>query len=51
MDITIRVASVADAPKLLEIYAYYVEYTAITYEFEVPTLADFEQRIATTLEN
>ena len=51
MDINIRVASVADAPKLLEIYAYYVEHTAITYEFEVPTLADFEQRIATTLKN
>jgi phosphinothricin acetyltransferase len=51
MDITIRVASVEDAPKLLEIYAYYVEHTAITYEFEVPTLADFEQRIANTLQN
>ena len=51
MDITIRVASVEDASKLLEIYAYYVEHTAITYEFEVPTLADFEQRIATTLKN
>lgn len=51
MDITIRTASVKDAPKLLEIYSYYVEHTAITYEFEVPTLADFEQRIATTLKN
>ena len=51
MDVTIRVASVEDAPKLLEIYAYYVEHTAITYEFEVPTLADFEQRIANTLQN
>ena len=51
MDITIRTASVKDAKKLLEIYEYYVKHTAITYEFEVPTLADFEQRIATTLKN
>lgn len=51
MDITIRVASVKDASELLEIYAYYVEHTAITYEFEVPTLAEFEKRIETTLQN
>lgn len=51
MNITIRTASVKDAPKLLEIYAYYVEHTAITYEYEVPTLDDFQRRIATTLQN
>lgn len=51
MNITIRVASVKDAPKLLEIYEYYIRNTAITFEFEVPTLAEFEQRIATTLQN
>jgi len=51
MEITIRTASVKDAPKLLEIYEYYVKNTAITFEFEVPTLAEFEQRITTTLQN
>ena len=48
MAVTIRVASIEDAPKLLEIYTYYVEHTAITYEFEIPTLEDFQNRIATT---
>lgn len=51
MEINIRTASVSDAPKLLEIYAYYVEHTAITFEFESPTLEDFQSRIATTLQN
>lgn len=51
MNITIRVASVKDATKLLEIYAYYVAKTAITFEFEVPTLEDFQNRIETTLQN
>ena len=51
MNITIRTASVQDAPKLLEIYEYYVKNTAITFEFEVPSPAEFENRIATTLQN
>lgn len=51
MNINIRTASVKDAAKLIEIYAYYVEHTAITFEFEVPTLAEFENRIETTLKN
>lgn len=51
MDITIRTASVQDASKLLEIYEYYVKNTAITFEFEVPSLAEFENRIETTLQN
>lgn len=29
-DITIRNATLADAPRILEIYAYYVEHTVIT---------------------
>ena len=51
MNITIRVASVKDAPKILEIYKYYIKNTAITFEFEVPSLTEFEQRIANTLQN
>lgn len=44
-----RLATVADAPRLLEIYAPYVLDTTLTFEYEVPTILEFEQRIATTL--
>ena len=46
----IRNATKADASRLLAIYAYYVEHTAITFEYDVPTLDEFERRIAKTLE-
>ena len=44
-DITIRNATLADAPRILEIYAYYVEHTVITFEYNVPSLAEFEGRM------
>ena len=34
-----------DAGRLLEIYGYYVERTAISFETAVPALAEFEERI------
>lgn len=34
-----------DAAKLLEIYSPYVEKTAITFEYEVPSVSEFEARI------
>jgi phosphinothricin acetyltransferase len=34
-----------DAGKLLEIYAYYVRETAVSFEYDVPTVAEFEKRI------
>ena len=43
--ILIREASVEDAARLLEIYAYYVEKTAITFEYDVPSLEEFRGRI------
>ena len=46
-DITIRNATPDDAEALLGIYAPYVEQTAITFEIERPTLADFRRRIET----
>lgn len=49
--ITIRTAKPDDAPRLLEIYAPYVKNTSITFEYEVPTVAEFRSRIAKTLEN
>ena len=41
----IRNATDKDAGRLLEIYAYYVENTAITFEYEVPSLEEFKDRI------
>lgn len=46
----IRVADTADAQELLAIYAPYVEETAISFEYDVPTEKEFEKRIQTTLE-
>lgn len=45
----IRIANENDAEKLLEIYAYYVENTAITFEYEVPSIEEFKRRIRQTL--
>ncbi|EKU71026.1 GNAT family N-acetyltransferase [Selenomonas sp. F0473] len=44
----IRDARPEDAPRLLEIYAYYVEHTAVSFEYDVPTLAEFENRVRNT---
>lgn len=46
--VTIRNASIQDAEHILEIYAYYVKNTAITFEYEVPTLDEFQNRIRNT---
>ncbi len=44
---TIRKATTDDVRQLLDIYAPYVEQTAITFECDVPTIDDFANRIAT----
>ena len=44
-NVVIRVAAVEDAEKLLQIYAPYVINTAITFEYEVPTVQEFRKRI------
>lgn len=49
-EMIIRSATTEDAARLLEIYAYYVENTAISFECEVPSLEEFKNRIAATLE-
>lgn len=41
----IRMAKLTDAEKILEIYAYYVEHTAVTFEYEVPSLEEFKSRM------
>lgn len=50
-NIQIRTASSDDAKALLEIYTPYVEKTAITFEYDIPTLQEFENRINRTLKN
>lgn len=46
----IRNAVPEDAGSLLEIYAYYVENTAISFECTVPSPAEFRTRMENTLE-
>ena len=48
--ILIREATPEDAPRPLEIYAYYVERTAITFEYDVPSVKEFRDRILHTKE-
>lgn len=48
--ITIRMAQIADAGELLEIYRPYVEHTAISFEYDVPTEEEFAGRIEKTQE-
>lgn len=47
--ISIRTAEVNDAGRLLDIYAYYVTKTAVSFECAVPSLAEFRSRIEKTL--
>lgn len=49
-DIKIRVASPSDAEALVQIYAPYVKNTAVTFEYEVPAVAEFADRIRRVLE-
>ena len=45
----IRLATPADAEALLQIYGYYVENTAISFEYTTPTTEEFQNRIRKTL--
>ena len=48
-DTMIRTAAVEDAEALLNIYAYYVTDTVISFEYKVPTVEEFRGRIEKTL--
>lgn len=48
--LVIRIASEGDAEALLNIYAPYVLKTAITFEYEVPSVEEFRRRIRHTLQ-
>ena len=47
--IEIRLAAAADAAGIRDIYAPYVHDTAITFDYEVPSVSDFEAKITETL--
>ncbi|EJF02066.1 GNAT family N-acetyltransferase [Liquorilactobacillus mali] len=46
-DIKLRLVRLEDAPALLHIYQYYVQQTAITFEYDTPSVKEFEKRIST----
>ena len=46
----IRMATAADTKAILDIYAPYIEHTNITFEYVVPTEAEFASRIEEILE-
>ena len=45
----IRSATPDDASAILGIYSYYVERTAISFEYDVPSVEEFRERIENTL--
>lgn len=47
--IMVRNATMLDAERILEIYDYYVRNTAITFEYETPTIVEFEKRMRNTM--
>ena len=49
-DVRIRTAEIGDAEEIRKIYAPYVEKTAITFEYEVPSLEEFTDRMKKTLQ-
>lgn len=49
-ELSVRAASLADAPALSGIYAHYVDHTAITFEYVAPTADEFAARMAKTME-
>lgn len=46
---SIRLATVDDAEQILLIYSPYITDTVITFEYDVPTVADMQQRITDIL--
>lgn len=45
----IRIVNLEDSKELVSIYKYYVENTAITFEYDVPSIEEFSKRIKDTL--
>lgn len=49
-EVKIRDAQLSDADRILEIYRYYVEKTAISFEYDVPSPESFQNRMKKTME-
>ena len=49
MDLLIRFAKIEDAEELLALYTPYVTDTVITFEYEVPSLEEFKDRMRQTM--
>ena len=47
--LVIRPAVLEDAKRILAVYEYYVRYTAISFEYEVPSVEAFRKRMENTL--
>ena len=47
-NITVRFAEESDAAEILDIYTYYIEHTAVSFEETAPTVPEFAARIANT---
>lgn len=47
--IEIRKVEIGDAEQILNIYSYYVKNTAVTFEYEVPHIEEFRNRMKKTL--
>lgn len=50
MNIELRTATVDDAEKILSIYSPYVKNTAVSFEYDPPSIDEFKERIRKTLE-
>lgn len=48
--VAVRNAAMEDAGRILEIYDYYVKNTAITFEYETPSLDEFKGRMEKTMQ-
>lgn len=46
----VRDATLEDAERILEIYDYYVKNTAITFEYDTPSLKEFRERMEKTMQ-
>ena len=44
-EMTIRAVREEDAERLAEIYSYYVENTAVSFEYSAPTAEEFRERV------
>lgn len=47
--VSVRNATMADAERILEIYDYYVKNTAITFEYNTPSIEEFKKRMELTM--